>query len=69
MYPCFQKLEFFSFRRIENMAIFPGRLISKMETMAVFRILIVLSISIASTIAKPASITGWLIELISRHYF
>jgi len=48
---------------------FISRLISKMETMAVFRILIILSISIASTIAKPASITGWLIELISRHYF
>merc|ERR1712038_410391 len=37
---------------------FISRLISKMETMAVFRILIILSISIASTIAKPASITG-----------
>merc|ERR1712038_1278375 len=37
---------------------FISRLISKMEKMAVFRILIILSISIASTIAKPASITG-----------
>merc|ERR1712038_989041 len=37
---------------------FISGLISKMETMAVFRILNILSISIASTIAKPASITG-----------
>merc|ERR1712165_255392 len=37
---------------------FISGLISKMEAMAVFRILIILSISIASTIAKPASITG-----------
>merc|ERR1712165_211166 len=37
---------------------FISGLISKIEAMAVFRILIILSISIASTIAKPASITG-----------
>merc|ERR1712079_428371 len=37
---------------------FISGLISKMEAMAVFRILSNLSISIASTIAKPASITG-----------
>merc|ERR1711899_441925 len=37
---------------------FISGLISKMEAMAVFRILSILSISIASTIAKPASITG-----------
>merc|ERR1712048_956635 len=37
---------------------FISGLISKMDAMAVFRILIILSISIASTIAKPASITG-----------
>merc|ERR1711902_159465 len=36
---------------------FISGLISKMDAMAVFRILIILSISIASTIAKPASIT------------
>merc|ERR1712038_193261 len=43
---------------------FISRLISKMETMAVFRILIILSISIASTIAKPASITGTTSEVV-----
>merc|ERR1712223_2166907 len=37
---------------------FISGLISKMEAMAAFRILTILSISIASTIAKPASITG-----------
>merc|ERR1711899_272317 len=37
---------------------FISRLISKMETMGVFQTLIILSISIASTIAKPASITN-----------
>merc|ERR1712223_367100 len=43
---------------------FISRLISKMEKMAVFRILIILSISIASTIAKPASITGTTSEVV-----
>merc|ERR1712223_1212503 len=37
---------------------FISGLISKMEAMAVFRILSILSISIASSITKPASITG-----------